>query len=129
LPLIALVPSLTREQYSRKKGNLAGEYIKPFKTPLHWRLKNKEGNYVIKRCYDVDTQPLVPGEPAELVFDLYPTSYIFHRGNRIRVTITCSLQSMYSGMIDDPPPQINIYREAGHLSYIELPLIPEVKQG
>jgi hypothetical protein len=80
------------------------------------------------RCYDVDTQPLVPGEPAELVFDLYPTSYIFHRGNRIRVTITCSFQSMYSGMMESPPPQISIYREAGHLSYIELPLIPEGKQ-
>ena len=76
------------------------------------------------RCYDVDTQLLVPGEPAELVFDFYPTSYIFHQGNRIRVTITCSLQAIYAGMIDDPPPQICIYRDAAQASYVELPIIP-----
>jgi uncharacterized protein len=77
------------------------------------------------RCYDVDSQPLVPGEPAELVFDFYPISYVFRRGNRVRVTVTCSFQSLYSGMIENPPSQINVYREAGHASYIELPLIPE----
>jgi predicted acyl esterase len=79
------------------------------------------------RCYDVDIQPLVPGQPAELAFDLYPTSYIFHQGNRIRITITCSLQSLYAGMMDDPPPKINIYRDAAHTSYAELPVIPAVK--
>jgi hypothetical protein len=62
------------------------------------------------RCYDVDTRPLIPGEPAELVFDMYPTSYVFRQGNCIRVTITCSFQAMYSGMIDDPLSQIIIYR-------------------
>jgi uncharacterized protein len=80
------------------------------------------------RCWDVDFQPLVLGEPVELVFDLYPTSYTFRQGNRIRVTITCSFQAMYSGMIDNPPPQIHIYRESGRTSYIELPVIPEVNK-
>jgi putative CocE/NonD family hydrolase len=77
------------------------------------------------RCYDVDAQPLVPDEPAELIFDMYPISYMFRRGNRIRVTLTCSLQSVYSGMMENPPPQISVYRETGHLSYIELPVIPQ----
>jgi len=76
------------------------------------------------RCYDVDVQPLVPGQPVELAFDFYPISYIFRRGNRIRVTITCSLQGNYSGMIEDPPPQISIYHDTAHPSYVVLPKIP-----
>jgi putative CocE/NonD family hydrolase len=76
------------------------------------------------RCYDVDARPLTPGQPVELAFDFYPTSYIFRRGNRIRVTITGSLQSNFAGMREDPPPRISIYRDAARASYIELPLIP-----
>ena len=76
------------------------------------------------RCYDVDAQPLVPGEPAELVFDLYPSSYIFRRGNRIRVTLTGSLQSNYAGMIENPPPRITVYRDSLRASSIALPVIP-----
>jgi putative CocE/NonD family hydrolase len=76
------------------------------------------------RCYDTDVQPLVPGVPVELIFDFYPTSYIFRRGNRIRVTLTGSLQSNYAGMIENPPPRITVYRDASRASYIELPVIP-----
>jgi putative CocE/NonD family hydrolase len=76
------------------------------------------------RCYDVDAQPLVPGKPVELAFDFYPISYIFRRGNRIRVTITGSLQSNYAGMIEDPTPRIGIHRDATHPSYVELPVNP-----
>lgn len=79
------------------------------------------------RCYDIDAQPLIPGEPVELAFDFYPTSYIFRQGNCIRVTITCSLQSNYAGMIEDPPPQISIYHDAAYSSYVELPVNPAVK--
>jgi uncharacterized protein len=75
------------------------------------------------RCYDVDNQPLVPGQTAELVFAFYPTSYIFRRGNRIRVTVTGSLQSNYAGMIENPPPEISIYHSAANASYIDLPVI------
>ncbi|MFC1864123.1 CocE/NonD family hydrolase [Thermodesulfobacteriota bacterium] len=76
------------------------------------------------RCYDVDNQLMTPGEAVELVFDLYPTSYIFRRGNRIRITITGSLQNNYAGMIEHPPPQISIYRDTERASYIDLPIIP-----
>ena len=75
------------------------------------------------RCYDTDCQPLTPGEPVNLDFDLYPTSYIFRKGNRIRITFVCSLQSTYAGMKEDPPPQIRIYRDSVHTSYLELPVI------
>lgn len=35
-----------------------------------------------------DARPLVPGEPAELVFDLLPISYVFREGHRIRLRLT-----------------------------------------
>lgn len=79
------------------------------------------------RCYDIDNQPLTPGQPAELVFDLYPTSYIFRRGNRIRITITGSLQSNYAGMIEAPPPRISIFHDTDRASYLDLPVIEESK--
>ncbi|MCP4633271.1 MAG: CocE/NonD family hydrolase, partial [candidate division Zixibacteria bacterium] len=37
-----------------------------------------------------DIKNLKPGEPAKLVFDLLPTAYLFHKGNRIRITIACA---------------------------------------
>jgi putative CocE/NonD family hydrolase len=79
------------------------------------------------RCYDVDAQPLTPGQPVELVFNFYPTSYIFRQGSRIRVTITGSLQSTYAGMMEDPPPRINVYHDAAHASYVDLPVIAAEK--
>jgi putative CocE/NonD family hydrolase len=79
------------------------------------------------RCYDIDYQPLTPGQPVELVFDFYPISYIFRKGNRIRLTVTGSLQSDYAGFIEDPPPRITIYHSASRMSYLELPEIPVTK--
>ncbi len=35
-----------------------------------------------------DRADLAPGQPVELVFDLYPTSTLFAAGHRIRVTVT-----------------------------------------
>jgi putative CocE/NonD family hydrolase len=79
------------------------------------------------RGYDVDAQPLTPGQPVELVFDFYPTSYIFRAGNRIRITITGSFQGNYAGMMETPPPTISVYRDTSRASYIDLPVIPAGK--
>jgi putative CocE/NonD family hydrolase len=98
--------------------------IKASYRALSTKLPWTELGMAYHRCYDVDSQPLTPGEPAELVFDFYPTSYIFRQGNRIRVTIICSLQSTYAGMMENPPPRISILRDSAHASYIELPVIP-----
>ena len=35
-----------------------------------------------------DRADLIPGQPVELVFDLYPTSTLFQPGHRLRVTVT-----------------------------------------
>jgi len=79
------------------------------------------------RSYMEDYAEL-PNQPVELVFNLFPTSYVFHKGNRIRVTITCSDQNTYifpEGLKIDPPPMVSIYRDTNHSSFITLPVIPQ----
>ncbi|MFL6196678.1 MAG: CocE/NonD family hydrolase [Thermoanaerobaculia bacterium] len=71
-----------------------------------------------------DRQPLKPGEPVELVIDLYPVSQVFAAGHRIRVTVTGADQANARTPRLDPPPRMTVYREPGRASYVELPVIP-----
>ena len=66
----------------------------------------------------------LPGQPVELVFDLLPTSYVFDAGHRIRVTITAADKANALPLQMDPPPTVQVFREADHASYISLPIIP-----
>jgi uncharacterized protein len=78
------------------------------------------------RAYQEDYAPLPTGKPVELVFDIYATSYIFRKGNRIRVTITCSHLPTYQlspSLTFDPPPLVSIYQDREHPSCITLPII------
>ncbi|PYQ59662.1 MAG: hypothetical protein DMF53_18430 [Acidobacteria bacterium] len=71
-----------------------------------------------------DRADLTPGQPVELVFDLYPTSTLFAAGHRIRVTVTGADKANAVTPERNPPPKLTVYREAGRASYIELPVIP-----
>ncbi len=75
------------------------------------------------RCWDVDAEPLTPGDKVELVFDLYPISYVFRRGNRIRVTVTGANAPLYPGIKENPAPKVSVYHYEEFNSYIELPII------
>jgi putative CocE/NonD family hydrolase len=79
------------------------------------------------RCYEEDAKLLTPGKAVELTFDLYATSYVFRAGNRIRLTITGSNAPTYDGLVESPAPTVSVYRDRGHDSYIELPVIPAAK--
>jgi putative CocE/NonD family hydrolase len=72
-----------------------------------------------------DRDDLAPGQPVELVFDLYPTSTLFAAGHRIRVTVTGADKTNAVTPRRNPPPRITLYREAGKSSYVELPVIPD----
>ncbi|HTG35609.1 MAG TPA: CocE/NonD family hydrolase [Thermoanaerobaculia bacterium] len=72
-----------------------------------------------------DRADLAPGQPVELVFDLYPTSTLFAAGHRIRVTVTGADKANAVTPKRNPPPRITLYREAGKPSYVELPVIPD----
>jgi putative CocE/NonD family hydrolase len=71
-----------------------------------------------------DRAPLTPGEPVELVIDLYPTSILFPAGHRIRVTVTGADKANARTPEQTPPPRLTVWREAGRGSWVELPVIP-----
>lgn len=75
------------------------------------------------RSHEEDVQELEPGEPAELAFDLQPTSNVFNAGNRIRITITCADKDNAQTPELSPPPTVSVYRNAQYASYISLPVI------
>jgi putative CocE/NonD family hydrolase len=76
------------------------------------------------RGFAADLKPLVPGAMTELVFDLQPTSILFHAGNRIRLTLTGADKDTFDTPIQSPPPSIAVARAGEHSSYLELPIIP-----
>jgi len=75
------------------------------------------------RSYEEDVIDL-PAEPVELVFDLFPTSNIFDKGHRIRVTITCADSDNFETPELSPPPTVSVYRNTEYASYITLPTHP-----
>jgi hypothetical protein len=75
-----------------------------------------------------DYAPLPTGRPVELAFDIYPISYVFRKGHRIRVTVTCSHLPTYQlpeSLNFTPPPVVSVYLDAEHPSHVTLPVIPE----
>ena len=75
------------------------------------------------RVYEEDADLLTPGKAVQLTLDLYATSYVLRKGNRIRVSITGSNAPTYDGLVESPPPTVSIYRDRRYKSYIELPVI------
>jgi uncharacterized protein len=75
------------------------------------------------RSFAADVKPL-PRAPAELTFDLHPTSKIFAVGNRIRVTIVGADKDNTLTPKLSPVPKVSIHRNAEHASFITLPVIP-----
>jgi putative CocE/NonD family hydrolase len=76
------------------------------------------------RGNQADRKPLTPGEPVELVFDLFPVSNLFDAGHRIRVTITGADKANAVTPEQSPAPELTVYRGQGRASYMELPVIP-----
>ncbi len=70
-----------------------------------------------------DARPLVPGQVAELSFDLLPTSYLFRKGRRLRVAIAGADKDHFDPPAGEPPT-IQLHRGGAFLSRILLPVIP-----
>ena len=70
-----------------------------------------------------DAMPLAPGQVAELVFGLQPTSYLFKRGHSIRVALAGADKDHFA-LLPGPPPTWEIQRKAAHASHIDLPVMP-----
>jgi len=70
--------------------------------------------------YQAGVTPLVPGEPAELVFDILPISMIFKSGHSIRLVVNFAAPATPKL---NPAPKVTIYHDSTHSSYVTLPII------
>jgi uncharacterized protein len=80
-------------------------------------------NLPYHRMFEEDRRPLQPGEPAELVFEMLPVSQIFARGHRLQVNVTNTDPREKDRDEISPAPQVSIYRDRTHASYVTLPVI------
>ena len=70
-----------------------------------------------------DQEPILASEPFELTFSLLPTSYQFHAGSRIRITVAFADAGNFGTPVLNPAPTVDLLRDATHPSYIEIPII------
>ncbi len=75
------------------------------------------------RHYESDLEQIPYGEPFEMVFDLLPTSHLFQKGDRIRITVAFADAGNFDTPILDPPPTLKLLRNSDYPSYVELPVI------
>ncbi len=72
-----------------------------------------------------DALPLVPGELAEIRFDLWATSVLIRRGHRIRVAIAgADADTFLRYPRDGAVPEWTVHRDETRASRIELPMRP-----
>jgi putative CocE/NonD family hydrolase len=71
-----------------------------------------------------DAMPLVPGEVAEMAFDLFPISVRFEAGWRIRLAIAGADKDVFAPIPGCEAPEVTIERNSQYASYIDLPIIP-----
>ena len=71
-----------------------------------------------------DAEPLIPGEVAEISFDLLPISVLLKKGQRIRLAIAGADSDIFDPLPGCEAPELTLERNAVFASYIELPYIP-----
>jgi uncharacterized protein len=69
-----------------------------------------------------DGMPLVPGQIAELTFELLATSYLFRRGHSIRLALAGADKDHFV-VLPGPAPTWRVYHDIPHVSRISLPVL------
>ena len=69
-----------------------------------------------------DAEPLVPGEVAELAFDLWATSVQFKKGHRIRIALAGADNGNFARYPIEGTPTILVEHNARFASHITLPI-------
>jgi putative CocE/NonD family hydrolase len=78
-----------------------------------------------RRELRADAMPLVPGEVAELTFELWATSVLIKKGHRIRVAVAgADKDSFLRYPKSGETPILTIERNRHHASWIQLPMKP-----
>ncbi len=71
-----------------------------------------------------DAWPLTPGEVAELRFGLFPASYLFRRGHRIRLAFAGADRDHFARIPAEGSPRWQLARGRSHPSRLVLPAAP-----
>jgi uncharacterized protein len=71
---------------------------------------------------EADALPLVPGEVAELQFNLYATSVLIEQGHQIRIAIAGADADNFRRYPVEGSPTITVFRNAVSASFIDLPI-------
>jgi predicted acyl esterase len=71
-----------------------------------------------------DMAAMRPGKIETVVFDLFPTSVLIGKGNRLRLAIAGADDQNFSRYPPEGDPTITIQRNKVHPSCIRLPVIP-----
>ena len=75
------------------------------------------------RAYAADAEPLKPGVPARLQFDIMPTSYVFRKGHRLQLTVTGS-DYRERARAESAPPTITLHSDRSRPSSVTLSVVP-----
>ena len=73
--------------------------------------------------YQSDLEKIPHREPVSLIFSLLPTSYLFHKGCRIRIAVACADTDNFDTPVINPAPIVHLLRDKHHASCIQLPVI------
>jgi putative CocE/NonD family hydrolase len=69
-----------------------------------------------------DAAPMVPGEVAEIRFNLYATSVLIEKGHRIRIAISGHDASVFARYPAEGTPVLTVQRNSMYPSHVELPM-------
>ena len=76
--------------------------------------------------YQSDLEPIPAGRPVELVFNLLPASYRFHKGSRIRIAVAFADADNFETPSIDPAPRVRLLRDVNHPSSVQLPVVQSI---
>jgi len=95
---------------------------------IHRKISDTKAPYPAATPYRTfnreDAEPLIPGQVAELVFDLYPTSHVFQEGHAVRVALAGADKDHFA-FIPEEPPTVRTHRNAAFPSRIDLPVMKQ----
>ena len=94
---------------------------------LHRKVSDEPPPYTMFGPYhslkEKDASPLIPGEIAEITFDLFPISVLLKKGQRIRVAIAGADKDVFAPIKGCESPSVTVERNTVYASYIDLPII------
>lgn len=100
---------------------------------VHRRVSGEAPPYEVLGPYHsfrrADALPLVPGEVAELSFELLPTSVLIRTGHRIRIAVAGADADTFRRIPETGDPVISVARSRVHPSHVLLPVVPHPRSS